>query len=456
MSLAVEDPRPLEREALTEIFHRSCKADGASLIGIEHEKVSYRLSDGGPVPFRGKNSIEALLQAFCARYGWVPTLVEGAVLAATSPSQTSQITLEPGGQVELSGSPLHTVGEIAQELEQHLADLIAVASPLGIGFSSLGFHPSRRPEDVTFVPKPRYRVMREYFGHTGTRGLHMMACTATVQFNHDFKNEAEAMEKLRVGQLVSPYVSALFCNSPFEEGELSEWQSRRYFTWLDVDPIRCGLLGFAYRSDASFDDYAAWALAAPLYGIVRDGHFVQIVTQTFAQYLQRGFEGHHATQGDWIDHLGTLYPEVRLKRTIEMRGVDSGTLPHCMAATALCRGLLDDATSRREIAATFARPHDPLALQRAVAHDALLARDDEGPILGKCRWLVELASQGLKRLGETDTQALDPAREAAERGVCPADEWRETAGASTLSPLQILNKSRYLAPDTQQMIGRHR
>lgn len=455
MSLAVDDPRPLERGKLTEIFERSCKTNGSSLIGIEHEKVSYRLSDGGPVPFRGANSIEALLQGFCARYGWEPTLVEGAVLAATSPGALSQITLEPGGQVELSGSPLANVAAVKSELDKHLSDLLAVATPLDIGFSSLGFHPARRPIDITFVPKPRYRVMREYFGHTGTRGLHMMACTATVQFNHDFTSEAEAMEKLRVGQLVSPYVSALFCNSPFEEGTLTEWRSRRYFTWLDVDPIRCGLLGFAYREDASFADYAAWALAAPLYGIVRAGHFMPIVRQTFAEYMERGFEGHHATQADWIDHLGTLYPEVRLKRTIEMRGVDSGTLPHVYAATALCRGLIDDATSRREIAATFKRPHDPLALQRAVAHDGVLARDDEGPILAKCRFLIELAARGLARLGDGAAALLDPAREAAARGACPADEWRET-GASKLSPLQILNNSRYLAPAAQHVTDRPR
>ncbi len=451
MSLAVDDRRPLHRGELTEVFKTS--ASTRQLIGLEHEKITYRLKDGGPVPVHGPGSIEALLEAFCQAHGWKPVYAFGALLAAEN-GQT-QITLEPGGQVELSGSPLPSVAAVRDELQKHMADLISVACDIGIGFSSLGFHPARHPDDITFIEKPRYRIMREYFKTTGTRGLHMMACTATVQVNHDFASEAEAMEKLRAAQLASPYIAAMFCNSPFEDGKLTDWQSRRYFTWLDVDPQRCGLLPFLYRPDASFDDYAKWALAARVYGMVRDGKFIPNLKQTFAEYIEKGFEGQHATHGDWIDHLGTLYPEVRLKRTIEVRGADSGSLPHAMAVVALWRGLLDDPRSRKGIIELLKRPKDPLALQQNVAHSALCAQDDEGPILPKCRALVELARQGLLRLGEKAVDTLEPAAQAVESGLCPADEWRQST-TSPLNSLQVLKKSVYLPCGAQRLADRYR
>jgi glutamate--cysteine ligase len=360
-------------------------------------------------------------------------------------SGTAQITLEPGGQVELSGSPFTNLFDLHRELRRHLETLVAVGAELGIGFSSLGFHPNRKPLDIEFVPKPRYRVMREYFQRSGRRGLHMMACTATVQTNLDFSSEAEAMHKFRAAQLASPYVSAIFNNSPFEEGTLTEWQSRRYMTWLDVDRKRTGLLDFGYDASATYQDYVEWALDAPLYGFSREERFYPCTNQTFRDFLEQGISGYHPTHEDWLTHLGSLYPEVRLKRTIELRGVDSGGLHHAMGSVGMWRGLLDSAASRRAIISQLEKPEDTRAFQAEIARRGLCAEDADGQILPKCRWLTDLARRGLYELSDplADT-VLEPVFAALDQGLCPADEWRQD-GLAHSSTHDILMRSVYLA-----------
>lgn len=444
MAFASADQRRLERSQLTEIFKQAERQREVPLIGIEHEKISYRLQDGGPVPYRGPQSIHALLMRLCTIGQWQPYYVEGNILAATK--ARSQVTLEPGGQVELSGTPFASVADVRCELEKHMREIISVGESLGIGFSSLGFHPLREPDDIEFVPKPRYPLMRRYFKRTGTRGRYMMANTATVQVNHDFASEAEAVEKFRVAQLISPYLAAIFANSPFEHGKLTEWQSRRYFTWLDVDPSRSGLLPFAYRDDFSYDAYVQWALAAPVFGIVRDGLFMAMGDITFGDFLDQGYEGQHAVHADWEDHLGTLFPEVRLKRTIEVRSVDSGSLPHAIAVVAACRGLLDVPSSRRIILSDFAAPKRITEFQREVAKSGVNACTESGPILDRCRTLARLAQQGLYQLGDpAASDALLPVFDALADGCCPADEWRH-ASRRNLDGISVLRQSVFLRP----------
>lgn len=439
MAFAAHDHRRLDPSQLKDLFRQSETSRPIPLLGLEHEKITYRLSDGGPVPYSGPQSIRALLMRLCTVDGWSPYYVEGNILAATK--SRSQVTLEPGGQVELSGSPMSSVAEVRAELFRHMGTVIALGQELGIGFSSLGFHPTRHPDDVEFVPKPRYPLMRRYFKKTGTRGKYMMGNTATVQVNHDFASEEEAVEKFRVAQLISPYLAAMFANSPFEHGELTEWQSRRYFTWLDVDASRSGLLPFAYRDDFSYDAYVQWALKAPVFGIVRDEQFMAMGDITFGDFLQGGYEGQFAHHADWEDHLGTLFPEVRLKKTIEVRSVDSGSSAHAVAVVAMCRGLLDVKASRRTILSDMAAPRAIREFQRDVAHYGVNARDANGPILERCRFLAKLAQQGLYAFADPAADdALLPVFEALEEGSCPADEWRH-ATHRDVSGLELLERS---------------
>lgn len=417
--------QPLERSQLDAIFRRAERPRAKHLIGLEQEKVSYRLEDGGPVPYGGPRGIHRLLLELCARFDWQPEHTEGYLLSLAR--GRAHITLEPGGQLELSGSPWPTVAECEQELAGHLREALEVGRALGIGFSTLGMHPARDPRDIEFIPKPRYRVMRRYFQTSGTRGLYMMGATATTQVNLDFSSEAEAMEKMRAAQLASPYISALFGNSPFEHGRLTPYASRRYFTWLDVDGKRQGMLDALYHPDASYADYIRWALAAPMFGVHRDGEFRPMPPLPFSEYLDHGFGALDPITEDWFDHLGTLYPEVRLKRTIELRGQDSGNLEHSTAIAALWRGLIDDPTARRKLIDLLPVPRDWRAFVHAVAKDGLRATDADGAsALEVAHTLAKIAHSGLRALDEPAADsALEPVWVALDEGLSPADLLRK-------------------------------
>lgn len=410
--------------ALTEIFRRS-ERSGPRLIGLEHEKVSYRLSDGGPVPYYGKNSIHALLLELCARFDWEPEYTEGFLLSLKKGH--AKVTLEPGGQVELSGSPLHDLQAAKHELAQHIDEVVQVGDDLGIGFSTLAFHPLRDPNTIEFVPKPRYPLMRRYFARSGTRGRYMMANTATVQVNLDFASEQDAIEKMRAAQRASPYVTALFANSPFEHGKDTGFASRRYFTWLDVDNTRAGLLAFIERENAGYADYVRWGLQAPMFGIHRGDVFIPAPPISFRTFLTAGYSGALPNQEDWFDHLGSLFPEVRLKRTIELRGGDSGSLEHSLALAGIWRGLLDDPETRRRLLAelppidALSQAGGPVALQRIVALKGLDGEFDGRRIIDVAARLVSLANEGLFSLGDplADT-VLEPVSVALDEGLSPA------------------------------------
>jgi glutamate--cysteine ligase len=411
------------QSALTDIFRRS-ERSGPLLLGLEHEKVSYRLSDGGPVPYFGRNGIHHFLLELCARFGWEPEYTEGFLLSLTRGG--AKVTLEPGGQVELSGSPLADLADVKAELEAHIIEVLDVGADLGIGFSTLGFHPLRDPDDIEFVPKPRYPLMRNYFKRAGTRGRFMMANTATVQVNLDFANEQDAMEKMRAGQRASPYVSAIFANSPFELGKNTGWASRRYFTWLDVDNTRAGLLHFIERENAGYDDYVAWGLKAPMFGIHRDDVFIPAPPIAFEEFLTSGYAGALANQEDWFDHLGTLFPETRIKRTVELRGADSGNVEHSLAVAGIWRGLLDDPFTRARVLAELP-PIDalgqggPRSLQREVAEKGLDGHFGGLAVMDVALQLVALAKQGLYSLGDSlASSVLDPVEEALNEGLSPA------------------------------------
>ncbi|MCC6811117.1 MAG: glutamate--cysteine ligase [Deltaproteobacteria bacterium] len=430
---------------LTAIFRRS-ERKGPLLLGLEQEKVSYRLDDGGPVPYFGKHGIHRLLLELCARFGWQPEYTEGFLLSLSRGA--AKITLEPGGQVELSGSPLTDLLQVQRELTEHIDEVVSIGDDLGIGFSTLGFHPLRNPDDIEFVPKPRYPIMRRYFRSAGTRGRYMMANTATVQVNLDFASEADALEKIRAGQRASPYVTAIFANAPFEHGKDTGWASRRYFTWLDVDNTRAGLLPFLERDDAGYETYARWGLQAPMFGIHRDDLFIPAPPISFQAFLTAGYAGAQPNQEDWYDHLGTLFPEVRIKRTIELRGADSGGIAHSLAVAGMWRGLLDDPDTRRrllcELPPLDALPEagGPRALQRIVAERGLQGVFGGERIIDVAARLVVLARRGLYALSDPLAgSVLDPVMAALDDGLTPAALLSRQLGKKTGKAL--LDATRY-------------
>lgn len=316
-------------------------------IGTEHEKFVFKTGSLAPVPYDGPSGIKALMEELIKRYGWLPIVESGNVIALKRPQgeKGGTISLEPGGQFELSGEPLETLHETAAETEQHLREVIDVGEDLAIGFLGVGFSPKWRLDEVPTMPKQRYQVMKRYMPQVGSRGLDMMFRTATVQVNLDFASEADMVKKLRVSLALQPIATALFASSPFTEGTPNGFQSMRSEVWRDTDKRRTGMLPFVFHDGMSYERYADYALDVPMYFVYRDGHYIDVAGASFRDFMAgklKGLEGIRATVDDWSDHLTTLFPEVRMKRFLEMRGADGGRWQSITALPAFWTGLLYD------------------------------------------------------------------------------------------------------------------
>ena len=316
-------------------------------IGTEHEKFVFRTISLDPVSYDGPRGIRALMEQLIARYGWLP-IHEGAnIIALKRPDgeQGGTISLEPGGQFELSGAPVETLHETAAETYKHLYEVLDVGEDLGIGFLGVGFSPKWRLDQVPKMPKQRYGVMTRYMPQVGSRGLDMMYRTATVQVNLDFGNEADMVQKLRVSLALQPIATALFASSPFTEGEPNGYQSMRSEVWRDTDKRRTGMLPFVFEDGMGYARYVEYALDVPMYFVYRAGRYIDVAGSSFRDFLAgklRGLEGVFPTIDDWSDHMTTLFPEVRLKRFLEMRGADGGRWSIITALPAFWTGLLYD------------------------------------------------------------------------------------------------------------------
>lgn len=374
-------------------------------IGAEYEKLPYWLRDGGPVPYDG--GIGALLVAL-QRYGWKPT--GGEPLVALERDGAS-VSLEPGGQFELSGATLRTMHEVAAELERHKAELIEVGRELGIGFSTWGFRPFERTTDMPWMPKDRYRIMRDHLGARGSGGHEMMLLSATVQGNFDFSSEADMARKMRAAMGVSPVVAAIFANSPFESGAWGGRRTRRYAMWRNVDRDRTGLLPFVFADDFGYRDYLEWALDVPMFFLRREGRYLPVEGLTFRQYMERGWNGEHANMTDFENHISALFPEVRLKRFVEVRCGDSVPAPLALAMIALWKGLLYDDEALAAVTALMAPFSMPEreAMQIAAAQDGLRGRAPTFDLGELAEEVVRLATAGLRRAGAKDAQGRDEA-----------------------------------------------
>jgi glutamate--cysteine ligase len=427
---------PITRaDDLFHVFHSAEKPAAEFRVGAEMEKPGVFREDAAPCPYEGERGVRVVLENLEATFGWAPDReVPGGPLIALLRKGAS-ITLEPGAQFELSGAPLVTMHEIKDELDEHLAELRPISEKLGVTWLGLGFHPFARREDLAFVPKQRYGVMREYLPTRGGHALDMMLRTSTVQANYDYENEADAVRKMGVALKLSPLTTALFANSPWKEKARWGGSTYRGRVWLDVDPDRSGLVPSMWGKGASYAAYVEWALDVPMFLIKRGGKPVLNTGQTFRSFWKEGFEGHRATLGDWQMHLNTLFPEVRLKRTIEIRGADSQSTPLAVALPALWTGLLYDHRALSEAEALVdGWTHDEVSASRAaIAHLGVRASFRGRPIHELGSKVVEIAAQGLARRaltradGRDESVYLEPLAALVNRGCSPADELLERA-----------------------------
>jgi|SRR5579871_6133061 len=422
---ASAEPVPLTGvDQLVAQLHEAGKPRERWMIGAEYEKVAVERTTGRAAPFSGARGVEALLRGLAERFGWEPGWEDGRTVALARGG--ASITLEPGAQIELSGAQFRTLHEARRELEAHVREILTVGSDLGIAFLGLGMQPVSRVEDIEWVPKHRYGIMGPYMARVGRLGHRMMKQTATVQANIDYADERDAMRKLRVGMGIAPLVNAMFANSPVSDGDLNGFRSFRGHVWTDTDPARCGLLPFVFRDGAGFADYVEWALDVPLYFLLRDGRYVTEVTGTpFRTLLSSG----RATLDDWQLHLTTLFPEVRLKRYIELRSADSQPLERLLALPALVKGIFYDADCLEAAHDLVKRWsfEDTVALYREVVRHALAARLRRVAVLDYARELHAIAREGLRRQhalderGDDERTYLACLEEELARGEAPAD-----------------------------------
>jgi glutamate--cysteine ligase len=427
--------RPIEsRDELIAHFEAGCKPRDAWRIGTEHEKFGFHTADLSPVPYEGPSGIAALLGEMASRFGWQPIYEDGQVIALNDPSSElgGSITLEPGGQFELSGAPLRTIHDTCEEVHTHLRQVAEAGSALGIGFLGLGFSPKWSFAQTPRMPKGRYAIMSAYMPKVGRLGLDMMFRSCTVQVNLDFASEADMVKKLRVGLALQPVVTALFANSPFTEGKPNGFLSFRSEIWRDTDPDRTGMLPFAFEDGMGFERYVDYALDVPMYFVARDKRYIDVAGASFRDFLQGRLlqlPGVRATLSDWSDHLTTLFPEVRLKRYLEMRGADGGPWRRLCALPAIWTGLLYDDAS---LDAAWALVKDwteeeRQAMRDAVPRLALKTPFRRGAVMDIARDVVRIAKDGLQARAETrpyrgdESIFLDVLEATAQNGVTPAE-----------------------------------
>ncbi len=426
------------RDELVAYIGEGAKPKAEWRIGSEHEKFPFYRDGLRPVPYEGPAGIQALLEGMAARFGWRPVYDNEYIIALEEPSSElgGSITLEPGGQFELSGAPVQTIFQTCAEVDKHLEHVHEIAGPLGIAFLGLGFSPLWTLGETPRMPKSRYGIMTAYMPKVGRLGLDMMYRSATVQVNLDFSDEADMVKKLRVSLALQPIAAALFANSPFTEGKPNGYLSFRSAIWLDTDPARTGMLPFAFEDGMSYERYVDYALDVPMYFVRRNKKYINAAGGSFRDFLDgrlAQLPGEKPTLSDWADHLTTLFPEVRLKRYLEMRGADSGSWRSLCALPAFWTGLLYHQPS---LDAAYDLIKDWTAEERQqlrndVPRLALKTPFRRGTVLDVARRAVDLASGGLKARGHTDLVSGDesifiaPLAEIVERGQTEAERLLE-------------------------------
>ena len=422
-----------DKRQLVQYLEAGCKPRDEWRIGTEHEKFAYRLEDLRPIPYDGPQSIRAILEGL-KRFGWQPVFEDENPVALTKGG--GSVTLEPGGQFELSGDKLETLHQTCDEVHEHLAQVKEVAGELGVGLLGVGFLPKWTRAEMPWMPKGRYRIMKAYMPTRGALGLDMMLRTCTVQVNLDFDSERDMVRKFRVGLALQPVATALFANSPFVEGKPTGFLSYRSFVWSDTDPDRCGILPFVFEDGMGFERYVEYILDVPMYFVYRDGRYIDAAGQSFRDFMAArlpALPGEAPAMSDWVDHLTTVFPEARLKHFLEMRGADAGpwrricALPAFWVGLTYDRGALDAAW---DLVKNWTREEHEY-LRNEVPRRALGTPFKGRSVREIALEVLAIAEEGLKRRNRRDRSGnderyhLETLMEIASAGRTPAEELLE-------------------------------
>lgn len=425
--------QPIEGVAdLVAYFHAAEKPRERWAVGTEHEKVGVYADTGDRVPYEGPYGIGALLEKIASAVGWDRVEERGRVIALSKDG--ASITLEPGGQIELSGAPLGESRETCVEFNTHVDLVKELSDDFGIAWLGLGIDPFHEVDRIPTMPKKRYDIMRSYLPTRGDLALDMMHATATVQANFDYQDEADMIRKMRVALLATPIVSALFANSSISGGKENGYISKRLIIWRDTDPDRCGLIPFVFDPEFGYARYMEWALDIPLFFVIRDGTYHAGDGTTFRQFMDKGFAGLRPTVGDWDMHLTTLFPDVRLKKIIEVRGADTVPRDLICALPAVWKGFLYDDGALDAATELLARTsmQELEAGQLDVAYRGLRAEMAGQKVLDLARELVGISRVGLGRIHDAgyskhqEQSFLDPLLEQIEKGKSPGEEIAES------------------------------
>lgn len=434
MSIPQTGGGPIERhEQMAEYLAQGCKSKDDWRIGTEHEKFGYCKDTLKPLPYEGDRSIKAVLEGLRDRFGWNPILEGGYIIGLEKDG--ANVSLEPGGALELSGAPLETIHQTCDEVNEHLREVKSIADEIGVGFIGLGAAPHWVHEEMPLMPKGRYKLMDAYMQKVGTMGTSMMRRTCTVQVNLDFGSEADMVQKFRVALALQPVATALFANSPFFEGKLNGHKSWRSRIWRSLDEDRTGMLPFVFEDDFGFESYVDYALDVPMYFVYRDGKYINALGQSFRDFLKGelpALPGEKPTLSDWADHLTTIFPEARLKKFIEMRGADGGPWRRLCALPAFWVGLTYD-QSALDAAWDLVKDWDAEtrdALRVAASVQALDAKVGNIAMSDLARETVAIAEAGLKAracagaggLLQDETHFLNALKDSLDSGEVPADE----------------------------------
>ena len=421
------------KDQLAEYLASGCKPSEDWRIGTEHEKFGYNKDTLLPLPYEGPCSIKAMLEGLRDAFGWTPVLEAGNIIGLEKDG--ANVSLEPGGQLELSGAPLETIHQTCDEVNEHLKEVRQVARKIGARFIGLGAAPIWTHDQMPVMPKGRYKLMTDYMGRVGTHGTQMMYRTCTVQVNLDFGSEADMVQKFRVALALQPVATALFANSPFFEGKPNGFQSWRSRIWRSLDDARTGTLPFVFEDGMGFERYVDYALDVPMYFVYRDGKYIDALGMSFRDFLKGALPalpGEKPTLSDWADHLTTIFPEARIKKFMEMRGADGGPWRQICALPALWVGLMYDQNALD--AAWDLCKHWTLeqreALRVAASVDGVNAKVEGIDMRQLARQVLDLSNAGLAARAKTgaggmlkdETHFLNSLQDIVETGVTPASE----------------------------------
>jgi len=437
MSIPQSGGGPIEsHDQLAEFLAKGCKPKDKWRIGTEHEKFGYCKDTLKPLPYEGDRSVKAVLTALRDTYNWAEVLEGGNIIGLEKDG--ANVSLEPGGQLELSGAPLETIHQTCDEVNEHLREVKDVADKIGVGFIGLGAAPIWTHDQMDMMPKGRYKLMTDYMGRVGTHGTEMMYRTCTVQVNLDFGSEGDMVQKLRVALALQPVATALFANSPFFEGKPNGHKSWRSRIWRDLDADRTGMLPWVFEDGMGFERWADWVLDVPMYFVYRNGKYINALGQSFRDFLRGelpALPGEMPTLSDWADHLTTVFPEARIKQFIEMRGADGGPWRRLCALPAFWVGLTYDQTAL-DAAWDLVKGWDAdtrEALRVAASVDGLQAKVGNISMHDLAREAVTISEIGLRNRAKPgaggmlpdETHFLNALKETIETGKTPADELLE-------------------------------